>query len=46
MDRETANRYVETILSKGGSEDAMEMFVRFRGRKPEVKALLLRDGLK
>lgn len=46
MDRETANRYVETILSKGGSEDAMEMFVRFRGRKPDVKALLLRDGLK
>jgi peptidyl-dipeptidase Dcp len=46
MDRETANRYVETILSKGGSEDAMDMFVRFRGRKPEVKALLLRDGLK
>lgn len=46
MDRETANRYVETILSKGGSEDAMEMFIRFRGRKPEVKALLSRDGLK
>ncbi len=46
MDRETADRYVDAILSKGGSEDAMEMFIRFRGRKPSVEALLKRDGLK
>ena len=41
-----ARRYAETILSKGGSKPAMEMFVDFMGRKPRLDALLERDGLK
>ena len=45
MNKETAQRYVETILSKGGSVEAMEMFVNFRGREPKIDALLERDGL-
>lgn len=45
MNPETAKRYLETILSKGGSVDAMEMFVNFRGREPKIDALLERDGL-
>ena len=45
MNRDTARRYLETILSKGGSVDAMEMFVNFRGREPKIDALLERDGL-
>ena len=45
MNKETAKRYLETILSKGGSMDAMEMFVNFRGREPKIDALLERDGL-
>ncbi len=45
MDKATAARYRETILSKGGSVDAMQMFVNFRGREPQIKALLERDGL-
>ena len=45
MNQETAHRYLETILSKGGSVDAMEMFVNFRGREPKIDALLERDGL-
>lgn len=45
MDKETAARYREAILSKGGSVDAMEMFVNFRGREPLINALLKRDGL-
>ena len=45
MNPETAQRYLETILSKGGSVDAMEMFVNFRGREPKIDALLKRDGL-
>ena len=45
MNKETAQRYLETILSKGGSVDAMEMFVNFRGREPKINALLERDGL-
>jgi len=45
MNKETAKRYLETILSKGGSVDAMEMFVNFQGREPKINALLERDGL-
>lgn len=45
MNHDTAQRYVDTILSKGGSVDAMEMFVNFRGREPKIDALLERDGL-
>lgn len=33
------------LLSKGGSIDAMTMFRQFRGRDPEIKALLERRGL-
>ena len=45
MNHDTAQKYLETILSKGGSVDAMEMFVNFRGREPKIDALLERDGL-
>ena len=46
MNRDVARLYAETILSKGGSKPAMEMFVDFMGRKPRIDALLERDGLK
>ncbi len=46
MNHETAQKYAEAILSKGGSMDAMEMFVNFRGREPKIEALLERDGLR
>ena len=45
MNKATAQRYLETILSKGGSVDAMDMFINFRGREPKIDALLERDGL-
>lgn len=41
-----ADSYVENILSKGGSEKPMTLYVRFRGREPKVDALLERSGLK
>lgn len=41
---ETAARF-KTLLSKGGTEDPMDLYVAFRGRKPEVAALLQRAGL-
>ncbi len=44
FDKETANAYREHILSKGGTKDAMEMYVDFRGREPEFEALLERRG--
>ena len=45
MNKDTAKRYLECILSKGGSVPAMDMFKNFRGREPEIEALLKRDGL-
>lgn len=46
MNKDIANKYVNTILSQGGSKSAMEMFKDFRGREPRIDALLERDGLK
>jgi peptidyl-dipeptidase Dcp len=45
FNREVARRFREHILSKGGTEDPMELYVRFRGREPRVEALLERAGL-
>lgn len=44
FDKETANAYREHILSKGGTRDAMEMYVNFRGREPKFEAILERRG--
>lgn len=41
----TASKF-KTLLSKGGTEDPMDLYVAFRGRKPDVNALLERAGLK
>ncbi len=46
MNKETARRLRQTILSKGGSQPAMDMFVNFFGREPNIDALLQREGLK
>jgi peptidyl-dipeptidase Dcp len=46
MNPETARRYRKTILSRGGSVDAMQMFTDFAGHEPTPDALLRRDGLK
>ncbi len=45
FNRQTGERFLSTILEKGGSEDAMDLFVAFRGREPEVDALLRQDGI-
>jgi oligopeptidase A len=42
---ETGQRFRDTVLAQGGSRDAMEIFVEFRGRKPTVDALLRHSGL-
>jgi peptidyl-dipeptidase Dcp len=41
---EVATKYRE-LLSKGGTEHPMELYKRFRGHEPSVKALLKRAGL-
>jgi oligopeptidase A len=45
FDRATARRFLNSILERGGSRDAMEAFVEFRGRKPEIEPLLRQMGL-
>jgi peptidyl-dipeptidase Dcp len=45
FNNETASKF-KTLLSKGGTEDPMDLYVSFRGRKPDVNALLERAGLK
>lgn len=44
FDPATARSFRETIYGRGGSEDAMTLYVRFRGREPEVEPLLKRKG--
>ena len=46
FDNVTANSFRKNILEKGGSEDLMELYKNFRGRKPLVDALLKKRGLK
>jgi oligopeptidase A len=45
FDATTATRFRESILSRGGSVDAMDAFVRFRGRQPDVRPLLKQTGI-
>ena len=33
------------ILSKGGTQDPLELYIKFRGQKPKAEALLRRSGL-
>lgn len=46
FDRGTAQAFRENILSAGGTDDPMAMYVRFRGAEPSIDALLARRGFK
>jgi len=43
--KDTASRFRKEILSIGGSKDIMDGFIAFRGRKPNVNALLRHAGI-
>ena len=43
--RENGDHFRRTLLSKGGSRDAMTLFRDFRGREPDIAPLLVRRGL-
>ena len=45
FDQETARRFRSEILEVGGSRDIMQAYVAFRGRKPELDALLIQSGI-
>lgn len=41
----TGRDFLEAILERGGSKDAMELFKAFRGREPQVDALVRHSGI-
>ena len=45
FNRETGRAFLHNILEMGGSREPMELFVAFRGREPEVEALLRHSGI-
>ena len=45
FDRETAQSFRKEILSKGGTTDPMQLYVNFRGKEPDIKALLKRNNI-
>jgi peptidyl-dipeptidase Dcp len=46
FDQTTAQSLRENIFAKGGTEDPMVLYKRFRGADPKIEALLERRGLK
>lgn len=46
FDKETAAKLRENVLSKGGTENPMVLYKRFRGQEPSIDALLIRNGIK
>jgi oligopeptidase A len=45
FDAQTGQAFLEKILEKGGSVKAMDLFVDFRGREPQIDALLRHNGI-
>ena len=45
FNRETGQDFLRAILERGGSRDAMSLFKEFRGREPQVDALLRHAGI-
>jgi len=45
FDRHTGMRFLSAILEQGGSREPMELFIEFRGREPQIDALLRHSGI-
>ena len=46
FDKTVAESFRSNVLSKGGTEDPMQLYVSFRGQAPSIDALLKRDGIR
>ena len=46
FNKDTAQRFRDCILSKGGTEHPMTLYKRFKGAEPTIDALLERNGIK
>jgi|TARA_B110000238_G_scaffold3293_1_gene3313 oligopeptidase A len=45
FNKEIASKFKDTVLSQGGTLDPLDLYVKFRGKKPNPEALLKRAGL-
>ena len=45
LSEQAGSRFKNEVLAKGGSRPAMESFVAFRGREPNIDALLRHNGM-
>ena len=45
FDPQTGRQFLESILEQGGSRDPMALFIEFRGREPQIDALLRHSGI-
>ncbi|HRN40653.1 MAG TPA: M3 family metallopeptidase [Vicingus sp.] len=45
FNQEIADKFKNFVLSKGGSEHPMDLYIKFRGKEPDSNALLKRAGL-
>ena len=43
---EVASKFRKYVLTPGGIDDAMDMYVNFRGKQPSIDPLLENRGLK
>ena len=46
FDQKTAQSFRDNILSRGGTENPMVLYKRFRGQEPTIDALLKRNGIR
>ena len=45
FNKKVASKFKDFVLSKGGTQDPMKLYIKFRGQKPNPDALLERAGL-
>ncbi|MEO8809415.1 MAG: M3 family metallopeptidase, partial [Rhodanobacter sp.] len=45
LNRANGDRFRATLLSRGGSRDALQLFTDFAGHEPQIEPLLKRRGL-
>ncbi len=45
FNKNTGNEFLHSILEQGGVKEPMELFINFRGRKPNIDALLKHSGI-
>jgi peptidyl-dipeptidase Dcp len=45
FDKKTAKSFRDNILSKGGTEKPMDLYIRFTGHEPSIEPFLIKNGL-